>query len=68
VPTAASYPLARDTYIVVPTANYTGTVKTLVDGLGQKVHGLTYVVQDYGFLRLNYGTSGIGQLHSNWTN
>ena len=71
VPTSTSYPLARDTYIVVPTANYTGSVKTLVDNLGQKTHGVSpavYVVQDYGFLRLNYGTGGTGQLHSNWTN
>lgn len=71
VPTSTSFPLARDTYIVVPTANYTGSVKTLVDNLGQKTHGVSpavYVVQDYGFLRLNYGTGGTGQLHSNWTN
>lgn len=63
----SSTPFARDTYIVVPTANYSGTAGTIAKGLGQKVYGSNYVVEDYGFLHLSY-SAGLGEIHSDWTN
>ncbi|MFG6402523.1 hypothetical protein [Microbacterium sp. P04] len=66
----AATPLARDTYTVVPTANYTGTLATFVNGLDDATYfsgGTKYVVEDFGFLHLTYGGT-TGQFFSNWTN
>lgn len=61
---------ARDTYVVVPTANYSSQISN-IHLLGRESYldgtGTHYVVEDYGFERLNY-SSTTGEYYSNWTN
>ncbi|SDZ45105.1 hypothetical protein [Herbiconiux ginsengi] len=71
-PSSAVGTFARDVYSVVPTANYTGTLATLINSSLRDASHLVggnpkYVVNDYGFGRIVY-TASEGEYHSNWTN